>query len=129
MYQYNHWSESFFFSFLNFFFSSLLMFGQSICFFNLFYLPMFGKFICNYEAPQSAIPDIENIFSGNLLPYSDMINQSELFLSIEKEKKKLYWPIYGSNWNLGKKPGSHYLGFCSRRRRFWRERSERRRIA
>ena len=51
---------------------------------------MFGKFIYNYEAPQSAIPDIENIFSGNHLPYSDMINQSELFLSIEKEKNKLY---------------------------------------
>ena len=66
------------------------MFGQSICFLNLCYLLMFGKFICNYEAPQSAIPDIENIFSGNLLPYSDMINQSELFLFIEKEKKKLY---------------------------------------
>ena len=66
---------------------------------------MFGKFICNYEAHQSAILDIENIFSGNHLPYSDIINQSELFLSIEKKRKNSIDPYIEAIETLEKSVG------------------------
>ena len=90
MYQYDHQSENFFF--LTTLSSSLLMFGQ---------------FICNYEAAQPAILDIESKLSGNLLPYSNIINQSELSCLLKKKRKNSIDPyiLYRSNWSLEKRLG------------------------